>query len=49
MKKLLKKLAKHYFQKFCEHSETEIIFDDYQERYRKEKCQECGKIIYRDL
>lgn len=34
---------------FCKHKNKKTLFICYQDRYIKEQCIECNKIIYSDL
>lgn len=45
----MKQLLTYLKQLFCRHRRTFEIFVDYQERYVKSGCEQCGKIIYKDI
>lgn len=43
---LIKKLYKKIF---CIHKNKTHIFTCYQDRYIKEQCDDCGKILYEEI
>lgn len=43
------KIRKLFQTIFCKHNNKKEIFICYQDRYVKEKCNNCDKIIYSDI
>ena len=43
------RIIRFFNQLFCSHKRTTLIDIDYQDRYCKFKCNDCGKEIFSDL